>query len=132
MEWCWLFVCVVLPAAHVLPCRAHSSTLPCRLQVDRVLDTNGAGDTFGTAYMIAAAAGHPDPIAAAHQAAGLAVTQPQACKPACVATALQAGWSARPARTAWEPLQRLLAVPPARQVAQLLGLATRGPGSRAA
>ncbi|KAI3438251.1 hypothetical protein D9Q98_000687 [Chlorella vulgaris] len=94
-------------------------------QVSAVLDTNGAGDTFATAYMLAVAAGHASPVTVAHWAGGLAVSKPQACKPACVTGALQAGWSTMPAspRHGWLPVQRLLLLPPVRQLAQLLGLA---------
>lgn len=103
------------------------------VQVTEVVDTNGAGDTFATAYMLAAAAGHSSPVRVAHWAGAVAVGQPQACKPACITQALQAGWHTMPASQAglaWLPLQRLLLLPPVKQVAQLLGLA--GPGSSGA
>jgi hypothetical protein len=108
--------------AAVLHNPTHGPTL---LQVSAVLDTNGAGDTFATAYMLAVAAGHASPVTVAHWAGGLAVSKPQACKPACVTDALQAGWSTMPAspRHGWLPVQRLLLLPPVRQLAQLLGLA---------
>ncbi|KAI8466451.1 MAG: Ribokinase-like protein [Monoraphidium minutum] len=54
------------------------------------VDTNGAGDTFATAFMIAAMLGDADPGAAASWAASRAVLQPQSCKPQC-APALIAG-----------------------------------------
>lgn len=94
--------------------------------IDTVLDTNGAGDTFATAYMIAAAAGHPNPIALAHHAAGLAVSQPQKCKPRCVTTALESGLGPQLAMLrGWAPVQRLV-LPPLQLMARLLGLAARG------
>ena len=54
-------------------------------------DTNGAGDTFATAYMLALAAGARNPGAIANWAAGRAVAMPQACKPGCVRDAVLAG-----------------------------------------
>ncbi|KAJ9518774.1 hypothetical protein QJQ45_026041, partial [Haematococcus lacustris] len=51
--------------------------------VANVVDTNGAGDTFATAYMLAVARGLPAPGAAAAWAASRAVMQPQSCKPHC-------------------------------------------------
>ena len=85
--------------------------------------------------MIAAAAGHPNPVALAHQAAGLAVSQPQSCKPACVTTALESGLGSPPgvsrAALAWAPLRRLL-LPPLQHAARALGLAARGGSSAAA
>lgn len=111
-----------VPRTLLLACLSPLSCRPTlHAQVDAVLDTNGAGDTFATAYMLAAAAGHRSPITAAHQAAGLAVSQPQACKPACVTTALRSGWTCCPSH-AWAPLQRLV-LPPVRHVGRLLGLA---------
>lgn len=89
-----------------------------------MLDTNGAGDTFATAYMLSEAAGHSNPISVAHWAGGMAVSQPQACKPACVTSALRTGWATLPPSStgqAWAPLQRLL--PAVRPIARLLGLA---------
>lgn len=71
---------------------------------------------------LAAAAGHSSPISVAHWAGGLAVSQPQACKPACVADALRASWRSMPpshSPSSWAPLQRIL-LPPARLVGQLL------------
>lgn len=58
--------------------------------VPQVADTNGAGDTFATAYMIALLRGDPRPGATASWAASRAVMQPQACKPLC-APALVSG-----------------------------------------
>lgn len=78
------------------------------------------------AYMIAAAAGHPNPIALAHHAAGLAVSQPQSCKPRCVTTALESGLGPQLAMLrGWAPVQRLV-LPPLQLMARLLGLAARG------
>lgn len=99
--------------------------------VDKVVDTNGAGDTFGTAYMLAVASGHSDPVKVAHWAGGLAVSKPQACKPACVTEALQAGWhSMPPSDTAslatWVPAVQRLLLPPSKLLAQLLGRAGSG------
>jgi hypothetical protein len=47
-------------------------------QVESVLDTNGAGDTFATAYMLALARGALRPGQVANWAAARAVAQPQA------------------------------------------------------
>ncbi|KAL4450095.1 hypothetical protein ABPG77_010764 [Micractinium sp. CCAP 211/92] len=96
--------------------------------VDQVVDTNGAGDTFATAYMLAAAAGHSSPVSVAHWAGGLAVSQPQACKPACVTGTLRASWHSMPPSTptdGWALVQRIVS-PPARLLAQLL---PRGAGA---
>lgn len=79
--------------------------------------------------MVAAAAGHPNPIALAHHAAGLAVSQPQSCKPRCVTTALQSGLGPQLGQLrGWAPVQRLL-LPPLQLMARLLGLAARGGSS---
>jgi len=43
------------------------------------VDTNGAGDTFATAYMLALASRSSRPGAVANWAAAQAVSQPQAC-----------------------------------------------------
>ncbi|GFR40112.1 hypothetical protein Agub_g666 [Astrephomene gubernaculifera] len=51
--------------------------------VDKVRDTNGAGDTFATGYMVALARGLPDPAHHASWAASRAVMQAQSCKPQC-------------------------------------------------
>ena len=65
------------------------------LQVTAV-DTNGAGDTFATAYMIALAAQDSNPGQRASWAASRAVQQPQSCKPQCVTEAIQRElWPAR-------------------------------------
>ena len=47
------------------------------VKVDKVIDTNGAGDTFATAYMLAVAARSSDPGADASLAAAQTVTKPQ-------------------------------------------------------
>jgi hypothetical protein len=95
-----------------------------------VLDTNGAGDTFAAAYMLAAAEGHPSPVTVAHWAAGQAVSRPQACKPACIADALLQAWASRPPLPGggWAAARRVLLVPPMRHIAQLLGMLNRGSG----
>ena len=65
------------------------------LQVAAV-DTNGAGDTFATSYMLALAAGERNPGQTASWAASRAVQQPQKCKPQCVTQAIQHElWPAR-------------------------------------
>lgn len=43
------------------------------------VDTNGAGDTFATAYMLALALRDPHPGATANWAASRAVLRPQVC-----------------------------------------------------
>lgn len=45
------------------------------------LDTNGAGDTFATAYMLALASGSANPGDDAAQAAACTVTKSQVCTP---------------------------------------------------
>eukprot|EP00884_Botryococcus_braunii_P012588 jgi/Botrbrau1/2132/Bobra.0093s0039.1 len=52
-------------------------------------DTNGAGDTFATAYMVALARGHARPGLFANWAASRAVMVPQSCKPHCVGDRLR-------------------------------------------
>lgn len=74
---------------HAWPCLTFGGLATCP-QVNAV-DTNGAGDTFATAYMLALAARARDPGAAANWAAGRAVALPQACKPGCVTDAILAG-----------------------------------------
>lgn len=49
----------------------------------QAVDTNGAGDTFATVYMLAAMRGDPSPGSTASWAASRAVLQPQTCKPRC-------------------------------------------------
>ena len=60
------------------------------LQVDSVADTNGAGDTFATAYMLALQSGWPSPGSFANWAASRAVMMPQDCKPHCVQQGMHA------------------------------------------
>jgi hypothetical protein len=47
------------------------------------VDSNGAGDTFATLFMLALLRGDPCPAHTASWAASRAVLQPQACKPRC-------------------------------------------------
>lgn len=60
------------------------------MQVEKVADTNGAGDTFATAYMLALQSGWPSPGSFANWAASRAVMMPQDCKPHCVQQGLHA------------------------------------------
>lgn len=53
-------------------------------KVETVEDTNGAGDTFATAYMLALANNKGNPGAEAARAAARTVMQPQECKPWCI------------------------------------------------
>lgn len=62
---------------------------PRAAQVDKVHDTNGAGDTFATGYMLALARGLRDPALHASWAASRAVMQPQSCKPQCAAMQIE-------------------------------------------
>ncbi|KAL6766266.1 hypothetical protein ACKKBG_A35340 [Auxenochlorella protothecoides x Auxenochlorella symbiontica] len=65
--------------------------------VDAVVDTNGAGDCFATGHVLARAAlRHAAPGAVANWAGGVAVSQPQTCKPACITQAMRAGWAVVP------------------------------------
>lgn len=52
--------------------------------VQKVVDTNGAGDSFATAYMLAESTGHPSPAYFANFVASIIVTLPQNCKPKCI------------------------------------------------
>ena len=67
---------------HSVPAGFDESPAPCP-QVTAV-DTNGAGDTFATSYMLALAARRRSPGSDASWAASKAVMLPQACKPHCV------------------------------------------------
>lgn len=74
-------------------CQAYASgigSLP--LQVAAV-DTNGAGDTFATAYMLALARHARNPGADANWVASRAVMHAQACKPQCVLEGIVLGSS---------------------------------------
>ncbi|KAF6255699.1 hypothetical protein COO60DRAFT_1285696 [Scenedesmus sp. NREL 46B-D3] len=71
--------------ALLLP-RRGSSAQPQHIPVVKVpkaVDTNGAGDTFATSFMIALMRGDADPGRTAAWAASRAVMQPQTCKPRC-------------------------------------------------
>lgn len=73
--------------------RPHNLRGPVmRAQVEAV-DTNGAGDTFATAYMLALARRARSPGATANWVASRAVMQPQACKPQCVLDGIVLGSS---------------------------------------
>ena len=90
--------------------------------VEEVVDTNGAGDSFATAWMLAVATGHTNPAAVANWAGAMAVSKPQACKPACVADAIRSSWQTLPPPVprspaallaaagglVWAPVQRVL------------------------
>lgn len=73
--------------AGILALRIHSLVLLLfswlLLQVPQAVDTNGAGDTFATAFMIALMRGDANPGHTAAWAASRAVMQPQTCKPRC-------------------------------------------------
>ena len=74
--------------------------------VSPVVDTNGAGDTFATAYMLASALGSPDPGSEASHAASRTVQLEQKCKPACVTSGLRGVVSA-PEWPAYAPQGRV-------------------------
>lgn len=92
---------------------------PPGTQVDKAVDTNGAGDTFATAFMLGLLRGQHAPGDAAAWAASRAVMQPQTCKPRCAPALV----TAQPGGIA--PLsdgERLaLALAPLRQAAAALG-----------
>lgn len=70
---------VQLASRHVSEGVAHRQSRglrPCLLQVDAV-DTNGAGDTFATAYMLALARRDRHPGTTANWAAARTVSQAQ-------------------------------------------------------
>lgn len=87
-------------------------------KVDRVTDTNGAGDTFATAYMLALASGWPSPGSFANWAASQAVRMPQGCKPHCVqqglhsnsTTAQVASWLSSKMQVVEEETQEMMDV----------------------
>jgi hypothetical protein len=64
------------PEAHLIKTLLHNHNLTCWLQTD-VKDTNGAGDTFATTYMLAIAVNDRQPGVTANWAASRAVAQPQ-------------------------------------------------------
>jgi sugar/nucleoside kinase (ribokinase family) len=76
-------------------CTAVGSVQTCNLQAALALlqtdvkDTNGAGDTFATTYMLAMAVNDRQPGVTANWAASRAVAQPQVLFPTlgCVAVA---------------------------------------------
>ena len=57
------------------------------------MDTNGAGDTFATAYMLALTRHARSPGADANWVASRAVMREQACKPQCVLEGIVLGSS---------------------------------------
>jgi hypothetical protein len=65
------------------------ANVPIGVQVAAVVDTNGAGDSFATAHVIATMWSFPDAGAAANWAGGMAVSQSQSCKPACLTGAIK-------------------------------------------
>ncbi len=65
----------------------------CLLPQVAAVDTNGAGDTFATAYMLALARHARSPGADANWVASRAVMHPQACKPQCVLDGIVLGSS---------------------------------------
>lgn len=76
------------PCTATTPCltpvHMHSCThTRYALQVPKAVDTNGAGDTFATMFMLALMRGDPAPGNTASWAASRAVMQPQTCKPRC-------------------------------------------------
>ncbi len=84
-----VIVIIIITITYFIGCQS------CCAQVTAV-DTNGAGDTFATAYMIALAARDSNPGQKASWAASRAVQQPQSCKPHCVTEAIQRElWPAR-------------------------------------
>jgi hypothetical protein len=91
------------------------------MQVPEAVDTNGAGDTFATSFMIALMRGDPHPGHKAAWAASRAVMQPQTCKPRCAPDLITVGPGGLQPISAAERLR--LAVQPLLQQLQ----ATAGP-----
>lgn len=60
-------------------------------EIADVLDTNGAGDSFAMAFMIAAASRHKFPAEYGNYVGAMAVRKPQSCKPDCIGDALRSG-----------------------------------------
>lgn len=82
-----------LPAIVTLPthpCRQGRQSVFWHLHAQvAAVDTNGAGDTFATAYMLALATRSLHPGYTANWAASRAVMQAQACKPGCIEAAIK-------------------------------------------
>ncbi len=73
-------------------------------QVGNAVDTNGAGDTFAMAYVVASGWGAASPAAHANWAGSRAVLQPQACKPTCTGQQIKqvyGGWLRSSVWAAW-------------------------------
>lgn len=82
-------------ASEMLPGGRQRAIPP--FDVGAAVDTNGAGDTFGTVYMVGLARGDAEPGRMASYAASRACLQPQSCKPGCAAERFAsdlAGWTA--------------------------------------
>lgn len=54
-----------------------------------MVDTNGAGDSFATAYMIGLMMSMENPGEHASKVAARTITKPQSCKPWCVSDRLE-------------------------------------------
>lgn len=93
---CLLCVCSLLIQQHEF----------CHLipQVANAVDTNGAGDTFAMAYVVASGWGAASPAAHANWAGSRAVLQPQECKPTCTGRQIRhvyGGWLRSSVWAAW-------------------------------
>lgn len=64
--------------------------------VEAVVDTNGAGDSFAMAYMYGMSSGHSSPGAIANWAGAQAVSKEQGCKPSCIKEAIQENLAGMP------------------------------------